>query len=190
MAINLMGFREYAESRKQRGLPGTTLSAVQKAIDSGRISTVPDDKGRRKIDPDVADIQWAKNTDPDQAARANGGKTAEIPAAASVAVAAGSNDWLAAKTRRELAEAQKAEIQLLELAGKLVSRDRVEAAAFSAGRMVRDMLLTVPQKLAGELIEQSDPVIIENMIRKQLRSVLEELARQTTTVLEEAIAHE
>jgi len=35
--------------------------AVKRAIDAGRITTVDQD-GRRMIDPEVADIQWAKNT--------------------------------------------------------------------------------------------------------------------------------
>lgn len=40
-----------------RAAPGLRQKAVRKAIAEGRISTIDG-----KIDPEVADIQWAKNT--------------------------------------------------------------------------------------------------------------------------------
>ncbi len=39
------------------------MSAVQKAINSGRISTIKDADGVIKIDPIQADVEWEKNTD-------------------------------------------------------------------------------------------------------------------------------
>ncbi len=49
----IMGVREYARHRS------TGHSTVQKAIDSGRISTLPNGK----IDSDVADREWRENTE-------------------------------------------------------------------------------------------------------------------------------
>ena len=58
MAVQLMSQRAYARHR------GVTLAAVQKAIKSARISTIDG-----KIDPAVADIQWARNTNATQQER-------------------------------------------------------------------------------------------------------------------------
>jgi hypothetical protein len=55
-----LGLRQYAAHRRRLGLPGGTLSAVQAAIEYGRITRGPD--GR--IDVAVADADWARTTDP------------------------------------------------------------------------------------------------------------------------------
>lgn len=51
---------------------------------AGRISTVPGPNGRKMINPEEADIQWKKNTDQKQSARANASKRATEPAGASL----------------------------------------------------------------------------------------------------------
>jgi len=182
-----MSLRQYAEHRKERGLGGTTLRAVQKAIASNRISTVPDEKGRERIDPAVADIQWSRNTDVDQAARANAPRTAAGAGSAEgegggavVVPAAGEgaqNPYWQAKTRREVAEASKAEIELRALAGELVQKAEVHRAAFDAGRMLRDLILAVPPKVAAELASITDPAVIERRLREELRRPLEQVSR-------------
>jgi hypothetical protein len=55
-----LSLRAYARHRAARSLPGRTLAAVQKAIESGRIEA--DTDGR--IEPALADRQWRKNTIP------------------------------------------------------------------------------------------------------------------------------
>lgn len=196
MGRQLLGLREYARYREAHGLPGITLRAVQKAIESGRITTVVDEKGKPKIDAEVADIQWGRNTDPDQSARANAGRDVAPPpfgghgtgaggSGASGGEREGSLYW-DAKTRREVAEASKAELQLAEMAGGLVRRDGVERAAYEAGRLLRDMILSVPSALATELAAMTDPQAIEARMRDELRKVLDNLTRLTRTGLEKA----
>ena len=183
-----MGLREYARHRGGSRLPGATLRAVQKAIEAGRISTVPDDKGRARIDPQVADIQWGRNTDPDQSARANPGKDIS-PSGGSAsgsqgAEREGSRYW-DAKTEREEVELAKAKLQLAKDEGSLVSREAVERAAFEAGRLLRDMILSVPNRLAPEVAGMTEPPAIEVRLREELRKVLDELARLTRTGMEQ-----
>jgi hypothetical protein len=55
-----LSYRSYAKHRAALGLPGRTLAAVQRALESGRI--VADHDGR--IDPIVADRAWLENTIP------------------------------------------------------------------------------------------------------------------------------
>ncbi len=199
MGRQLMGLREYARYRETRGLPGITLRAVQKAIESGRITTVVDERGKPKIDAEVADIQWGRNTDPDQSARANAGRDVAPPPSASASAGGhpgahsgsaggereGSLYW-DAKTRREVAEAAKAELQLAEMSGNLVKRASVERAAFESGRLLRDMILSVPSGLASELAAMTEPQAIEARMRDELRKVLDNLTRLTRTGLEQA----
>lgn len=195
MGRQLMGLREYARYRESNGLPGITLRAVQKAIESRRITTVVDEKGKAKIDAEVADIQWGRNTDPDQSARANAGRDVAPPrmggngrdagASAPGGEREGSLYW-DAKTRREIAEAATAELKLEEMSGGLVKRAAVERAAYEAGRLLRDMILSVPSGLAAELAAMTDPAAIESRIRDELRKVLDNLTRLTRTGLEKA----
>ncbi|WP_341674966.1 hypothetical protein [Niveibacterium sp. SC-1] len=181
----LMGYREYAEHRKARGLGGTTLRAVQKAIETGRITTVADEKGRAKIDPEVADIQWTRHTDTLQSARANAPRLAAVGSGAAAQGTGGAdgggeeggNPYWVAKTRREQAEAAKAEIELHRLAESLVPRADVHRAAFEAGRLLRDMILAVPAKVAAEIASLTDPATIERRLREELRRPLDQVSK-------------
>lgn len=58
--------RQYALSRKDRKLPGQSLSAVQRAIESDRlVKSVHRDRAGRivGVDPEMADVEWIRNTD-------------------------------------------------------------------------------------------------------------------------------
>lgn len=98
-------------------------------------------------------------------------------------VANGSDYW-EAKTRREIAEASKAEMEMKKMSGNLVERDLVERASYEAGRLLRDMVLSVPSKSAAELAALSTPQEVESYLREALRRVLAELSRLTRTGLE------
>lgn len=194
MGRQLMGLREYARYRESKSFPGGTLRAVQKAIETGRITTIADEKGRVKIDPEVADIQWGRNTDPEQSARANVGREPTSPGIGAdlVTTAAGAGQgqnslYWDARTRREQAEAEKAEIQLKEMSGELVDREAVRRAAYEAGRLLRDMLLALPGTLAQDLAAIAGPQEIEIRLRDELRKVLDQVARVTETSLDTRI---
>ncbi len=158
---------EYARRR------GVSRAAVSKAVDTKRITLI-----NGMIDVEVADIQWSRNTHPEQAARANSGKGRGEPDAPDGEVI----EYWAMKARREKAETLKVEMQLAEMSGRLVSRDKVESAAYQAGRLLRDMILSVPGKLAGELAVVSDPLKVEIRMREELRKVLSEIARLTRAI--------
>jgi hypothetical protein len=89
-----------------------------------------------------------------------------------------------AKTRREVAEATKAELQLAEMEGSFVKRDSVERAAYETGRLLRDMILSVPSRLATELSAMTEPQEVELRLRDELRKVLADLARLSRTGFE------
>ncbi len=179
-----------AEYSRRRGV---SKEAVSKAIEAGRISTIPGDNGRKMIDPEVADIQWAKNTDPLQAARANAPKGDRVPAASGggVAPAAGSENGSAywdARTEREKSEAAMAEMKRRQMEGDLVERERVNTAAMALGRMTRDAVLGVPTKLAPELAHLTDAWEIERRMAEALRKVLDDVAKMSADDLARAMS--
>lgn len=176
---------EYARRR------GVSHSAVAKAIAKGRISTILGENGRPMIDPKVADIQWAQNTDPQQSARANApkgdrGRPADGGGGMDGDVGNGAAYWNA-RTKREHAEAEMAEMKRRQMAGELVERSRVQAAAFTYGRLIRDSVLGVPVRLAPELVRLTDAWEIEQRIAEALRLVLEDVAKMNKADLERAL---
>jgi len=82
MGPRKLSARAYAQHRAALELPGTSHVAVLKAIKSGRLEGAFERRGRRLlIDPDLADVAWAQNTDAlegeksrPQAGRAKGGR--------------------------------------------------------------------------------------------------------------------
>ena len=83
----LMSKREYARSRKARGLPGGTLAAVQKALASSRIEETADGK----ISSAEADRTWRQRT---SAMKSRAVEEAVLPPATSAEFDRGAR-WLA-----------------------------------------------------------------------------------------------
>src|SRR5689334_818556 len=135
--VNLMTQAEYAKHR------GCSAVAVHKAVKAGRISLIGD-----KIDPTVADIQWAANTRArqtnvgksaaavaDLVNLAEGGATAPSPQAPPAPPpAAPDTGYSAARARREHAEAEQAEMELQRKKGELVAWEDVQRGGFEVAR--------------------------------------------------------
>jgi pyruvate/2-oxoglutarate dehydrogenase complex dihydrolipoamide acyltransferase (E2) component len=155
MSVEPMSLRAYARHR------GVSLRAVQKALQSGRISTRED--GR--LDADVADVNWARNTAPrpQPPAKARAAK----PAAPHQSVHHHSDtprrepteplkvesglEYSKARAVRETYMARLAKIDFEERTAKLVSSDEVQVAAFNRFRQFRDGMLNIPDRLAAVL---------------------------------------
>ena len=110
----IMSLRQYAKHR------GVALSAVQKAIQSGRISTVADGG----VDSELADGDWERNT------------TAHAPAVTrrldqeeDDGPTSGASQYTKARAVREHYQARLAKIDYEERTAKLVSKDEVTVAS-------------------------------------------------------------
>jgi hypothetical protein len=187
MNQRLISLRAYARSRDERGLPGGTLRAVQKAIEAGRITPIAG-----KIDPDVADIQWERNTDPAQQKRGAPGALDQLEAAASAPPAAevqtsaprgddGSASGDQRSRIREAARSEAARAELLEYElglkrGTLILTEDVKRAAFEKARIARDALLAIPDRLAPLLAAEQDPAQVHAILAQELRRVCSELS--------------
>jgi len=176
-SVQLMTQAEYARHC------GRSREAVSRAVKGGRISTIGD-----KIDPKVADIQWRQNTrarartkpapppaDGEQMPLAPS-EPAAPPAAAEPPIQR-DGDYQVARTRRERAEAERAEMKLQEQQGVLVNAELVKAEFSKQVAAVRDGFLQLPAMLAPELVAEVDLTKVRTRLDIEIRAVL---ARFTT----------
>lgn len=187
---------EYAKHR------GCSAVAVHKAIKAERITTFDDGS----IDPEIADIQWAKNsrarvrTTPTPAAatpaiaaapmpgdlvdQASGTAPAPDadPAPAGATSLASDPSYQDARARQAQADARTAELKLAELEGQLVRVDQVHAAFAGKLAPVREALLQIPARIAPLLASQSDSGRIQTMLEAEIHQVLAPLSMASAAV--------
>lgn len=146
--------REYARRRKVRH------AAVQKAIESGRLakSVNRDAKGKVVgVFPEHADVEWEANTDQGRAP---------------TPLASGSG-FQKARERREVALADKAEMDLRQKRGELVEASEVKQHLVGAFARCRTKLLGIPARARLQLphLSAADVAIIDGLIREALEDL-------------------
>jgi hypothetical protein len=141
-----LSIRAYARHR------GVSHVAVKKAIDTGRITPLPDGT----IDPEQADAQWAKNTvHPRTAAPPKASPRARAPeeggASLPAGLGSGGATLLQARTVNEVLKAKIRQVELAEKKDELVDRARAIAHVFKLARAERDAWLNWPGRAAPML---------------------------------------
>lgn len=170
MKPNRVTKSEYAKLR------GCAPSAVTRAIKEGRITTIQVD-GRELIEVAVADIQWQSNTRP----RADSSSAGAPMAAAPMVVAnevGSQTSYEEARRRRELAEANLAEMKQAEMQGTLIRTDAVRSAWAAKITGARDALLQIPSRLAPVVAAETDLVRVTGLLEDALRQALAELSAE------------
>lgn len=184
---NLLTQAEYARSRKARGLSGGSREAVRKAVDEKRISVFGPDK---LLDEHMADSQWERNTrarlSPQAAEKPMppiepglfGQPQAPSPTPAPpLPVSVVDNGYTAARARREVAEAEQAEIELKKIRGDLVAREDVDRGGFEVARELRDTMESAVNSLAAELATLTNAEACAEVIRRHNRAVCDVLVK-------------
>ena len=167
--VDLISQAEYARRR------GVAKSAVAKAVKEGRITLV-----EGKIHPDLADLEWAKNTrmriDGGRPASEQGAGVGEVtpaannaPQAPESAPASGAQEMMDLRIRKEKAGVEREERENAREAGLLVSRSAVRTAVFDAFRALRDEILSAPVRAAPAVIGLGDSRDIERVFSDELR---------------------
>lgn len=172
--VELISQAEYARRR------GVAKSAVAKAVSEKRITLI-----NGKVDPAVADIQWAQNT----RARADSGRTGAQTGASqgqttlaeetapegrdTPPTATEGDDYQSLRTRRERAAVEAAERDNAKEAGRLVEREPVERATFEAFRALRDAVMSIPPRAAAKVVGMADTRDIERAFTEELRAAFE-----------------
>jgi len=171
MGISL---RAYARMR------GCSLTAVQKAIASKRITTLADGT----VDPERANQDWAKNTfaghtlnrapaKPRAAAKAPSPGPVFQPAgeATSDPVAA----YLRARAVNETFKAKVSQLEYEERSRKLIPASRASEYAATFSAIVKDALLSMPDRMAPMLAAVDDEKAIHRMLSAEVTAVLKKV---------------
>ena len=87
-------------------------------------------------------------------------------------------DHQAARTRREIAEANLAEMREAEERGKLIRADAIRATWAARIASTRDALLQIPSRLAPVLAAETDLAAVTLLLEDEIRQALAELSRE------------
>jgi hypothetical protein len=181
-----LSIRAYARHR------GVSHVAVKKAIDTGRITPLPDGT----IDPVAADAQWAANTTPTR--RSVTGEAREVPQAPAAvrdvpqasakvvrdaaepptpALSSGGTSLLQARTVNEVVKAQTNKVRLARLKGELVDRSQAVAHVFKLARAERDAWLNWPARISAQMAAglNVDPHVLHVALDAAVRQQLQDL---------------
>jgi len=169
-----VSLRAYARHR------GVALNAVQRAIASGRIRKT----AGGKIDVAAADKAWAANTDlsrrppdaplPAGATGRDGGGEADADADAG-GEAAGTSEYQKHRATRERIRAEREQIELDQLAGRVIDVGEAGRMAFTAFRTLRDAIMNVAPRIKDILAAETDPMKVEQIVEAELASALESI---------------
>lgn len=173
----LISLREYARRR------GISLMAVQRAISTGRITTVDG-----KIDPAQADREWLENTDQSKPRNRITGrpKQSRAPGEPSEPMDFGATDdtaggngtgsgYAKARAARELYQAQLAKLELDRQRGILVRADEVRVGAFNMARKARDQLIALPERVAAILAATQDAAEVQRILEEEIERICQEI---------------
>lgn len=178
MAVTLLTVSQYARHR------GCDEKAVRKAIDGQRITVIERD-GKRWIDPDVADIQWARNTRarvrPSQAESPAPAEPAAPPAQAQVAEPDADGldldldnvSYNEASRVLKIEEARLRRLERMEMERKLTDAEAVGRAIWTAYRTLRDTVMPLGRRLAPRVSAMSSEHEIRLLLEAELRGALE-----------------
>lgn len=180
-----MALRAYARRR------GVRLSAVQKAIESRRVhgAAIREEGGRiTGIDPELADQQWATNTDPVEAARSGTG--VQAPALQLTPAPGGDKPAAPAEPTGDQGNFLAARVKEAELRGELLELDKCERLAMLMPRSVverefseifaqlKNSTFRIPDRIAQSLAGETDPLRINRLLSEELRTVFNEFSRR------------
>jgi len=192
--------RAYAKHRKALGLDGGSDAAVRKAIRDQRIVGGVTADG--KIIAAIADAEWKRNTGPrpagsdparpparprTQASRGDGAtpgssRQAGPPAASPPPLSFGASNYQLDRARRENVKLRKEVIELRKLEEKFVNADEVKVAQFNKGRILRDGVFSIADRLAAPLAAETDQRKCWEMLLSEFRQVFTQFAEGTLVV--------
>lgn len=173
-----IGLRAYARLR------GCSPSAVSRAIKEGRITKAVrrDKNGNPKIDPVIADKEWAANTDP-----ARGFVTTSARTKTDLVSTKGAEEsktesevplFEDSRAKREAFSANLMELQYQKESGLLVEVAGVERELFKMSRMVRDAMLNIPNRISAELAAMDGTFEVRERLLHEITEALWGLSKR------------
>lgn len=164
---------------------GVSDRAVRKAIESGRLSRSVTQNGNRwLIEPEIADLEWDRNTAPQKVrsaavinsgkARARGEDVPEPEPEAPPAVpgaARGAATYSQAKAAAEGYRAMLLKLDYEEKSGALVRKAEVERRLAEVAKEVKDAVLRTGMQMIGEIAKAAGGLTPEQ--RQEVLMVIE-----------------
>ena len=162
-----LSIRAYARHR------GVTEAAVRKAVKQGRVS-----KGKNgKINPEKADKEWDKNTDPAQIKKTSATENENYSPSNSQLNSLGGPSYQQSRAIKEAYGAKLLRLQFEKESKKLISVDDVKVTAFNAARMTRDRILNIPDRVIPQLVGKTNIFEMKEILKAELIKALEELSK-------------
>lgn len=161
-----LSLRAYAKHRN------VTEAAVRKAIKQGRITKNPNGK----INPQIADNEWNKNTDPAQIKTTFTSNSPDYSQNSLPNVSSGPS-YQQSRAIKEAYSAKLLRLQFEKELKKLISVDEVKVVAFNAARMTRDRILNIPDRVIPQLVGKTDIFEMKEILKAELIKALEELSK-------------
>lgn len=169
-----LSLRAYAKHR------GVALSAVQKAIKTGRIKLEADGK----INAQKADASWQFNTRPSAQDSSSNESYSDSSDQSNEIESKNAPNYQKARAIREAYSARLAKLDFEERSGKLVPLETVSKVVFTIGRQLRDRLQLIPRQLSplivSQVLETPDPRVIEAMLDDAIRDALEQYTKEAS----------
>jgi hypothetical protein len=183
----LISVTEFAAQR------GVSPQAVRKAIKTGRLKRAVDRKGKLYlIDPDLAELEWDRNTEPQSQrtaeqintgkARARGEDVPDPEPMPPPGNKGGAGTYASAKAAAEGYKAMLLKLDYEERSGKLLDKAAVERGFAAAGIQVRDAVMRTSQQMVGEIATAVGGLTLE-----QRAAVLQVIDRHHVRALEELV---
>lgn len=198
MTFEVVAMEEWISLRAYAKHRGVSLSAVQKAIKSKRVTVVRRNERQHviAIEKHAADQQWAANTDPVEAAR--NGKFLQAPSSAAPAAPAEpaapaasdpaapgiekpdaqDDEFRAARIREAQLRGDTLELDKLKRIGELLPRAVVRQVFAEIFAQLKNAVLRVPDRKAQALAGETDPTRIQRLLSDELRTVFDEFSDQ------------
>ncbi len=153
-----ISIRAYAKHK------GVSDTAVRKAIKNGRITL----KKNGKLDKEIADAQWDNYKQIEKERDSSLDQENISPA--------NQNLYRQSKTVEATYKAKLEKIKYEKEIGKLIDAHQVKVDAFNAGRILRDRILNVPDRVIPKLVGKTDIKEMKLILRESLCEALDELA--------------
>ncbi len=146
---------------------GFTRGYVTKLIKKGIIQLK-----NGKVDSVQAEQAMKANSDPVTLIRSD--QSADLSPTQPGAV-----DFVTARTMREAFKAKMAKLEYEEKSGTLTDAAKVKQDAFKAGRIIRDELLAIPDRMSDVLAAEDNPYEVTKLLREEIEQALSALISRT-----------
>ncbi len=154
-------------------LRGCSPAYISKLLKSGRITEVDG-----KIDVEAANSSLERHADP---ARALTRKSPPTKPKGSPPEPVSGPSYASARAAHEAIKARMAKMEFDRRSGELVSVDKVKRQAARAGRVIRDAMLSIPDRISAVLAVESDERRVHDLLDAEITAALETVSANSAT---------